>query len=204
MFRHSISSSNRDNLKTEYRKSLKPNTQTYLGKRCIIMIIPITNSSVEVVIRNPVSNVNMVINSDFNIDKKEPSHSSNCKFLNSIINKKSSTEIEFNNEIHKVDIPITKPQEKFFNKINSLGSSRSRSSSSNQSEDLGKKLSENFVFQQLLSLITEQDFYFQNLVNVPQLDDHISTLDTTPVYYTFNCGIIYIPSKSNISLKISR
>ena len=55
----------------------------------------------------------------------------------------------------------------------------------------------NIIFQQLLNLISEQDFKFQAIENTYQIEDYIKSLDNTPVYLTFNCGVIYIPNKSN-------
>lgn len=54
----------------------------------------------------------------------------------------------------------------------------------------------NIIFQQLLNLISEQDFKFQAIENTYQIEDYIKSLDNTPVYLTFNCGIVYIPNKS--------
>jgi len=179
------------------------------------MIIPINESSVEIIIRNPISNVNMVIQSDFSSDNhSQLSKSGNLKFLNSLINKKSIKTVDidfnnFNNQAHKLNIPITNTQEKFFHKINKSNSNRtsfigtvgdtnpkSKSTQNVLRPVFEAIIAENFVFQQLLSLITEKDFYFENLLDTSQVEDFINTLDTTPVYYTFNCGIIYIPSKS--------
>lgn len=56
--------------------------------------------------------------------------------------------------------------------------------------------SSNLVFEQLITLISEKDFKFYMLENNKQIEDYIKSLDNTPVYYTYNCGIIFIPPKS--------
>jgi hypothetical protein len=56
-------------------------------------------------------------------------------------------------------------------------------------------LHSNVIFQQLINLISGQDFKFYLLENTHQIEDYIKSLDNTPVYYTFNCGIIYVPFK---------
>lgn len=48
----------------------------------------------------------------------------------------------------------------------------------------------------MLFLITEQDFKFKQIENKASLDDYIKNLDNTPVYVTYNCGVLYIPNKS--------
>lgn len=50
----------------------------------------------------------------------------------------------------------------------------------------------------MLYLITEQDFKFKQIENKSSLDDYIKNLDNTPVYITYNCGVLYIPNKSKI------
>jgi hypothetical protein len=54
----------------------------------------------------------------------------------------------------------------------------------------------------MLYLITEQDFKFKQIENKASLDDYIKNLDNTPVYITYNCGVLYIPNKSKNYLKI--
>jgi hypothetical protein len=56
-------------------------------------------------------------------------------------------------------------------------------------------LHSNVIFQQLINLISGQDFKFYPLENTHQIEDYIKSLDNTPVYYTFNCGVIYVPYK---------
>lgn len=55
----------------------------------------------------------------------------------------------------------------------------------------------NIIFKHMLYLITEQDFKFKHIENKALLDDYIKNLDNTPVYITYNCGVLYIPNKSN-------
>lgn len=55
----------------------------------------------------------------------------------------------------------------------------------------------NIIMQHLTNLLCEQDFKFQLLEPNTHLEDYIKSLDNTPVYHTFNTGVIYVPSKSN-------
>lgn len=61
----------------------------------------------------------------------------------------------------------------------------------------------NIIFQQVSNMISEQDIKFQLLENNSQLESYLKSLDNTPVYYTFNCGVIYVPYKSKIFISIS-
>lgn len=58
----------------------------------------------------------------------------------------------------------------------------------------------NVIFKHMLYLITEQEFKFKHIENKLLLDDYIKNLDNTPVYITYNCGILYIPNKGNYFL----
>jgi hypothetical protein len=65
-----------------------------------------------------------------------------------------------------------------------------------QPNNLNRLIHSNIIFQQLLNLISEQDFKFHHIENVSQIEDYIKSLDNTPVYYTYNCGVIYVPYQS--------
>jgi hypothetical protein len=58
------------------------------------------------------------------------------------------------------------------------------------------------VLHQFLNIFSEYENPFQVLENPAQITDYIKCLDNTPVYFTFNCGILYIPTKSISILKI--
>ena len=61
----------------------------------------------------------------------------------------------------------------------------------------------NIIFKHLLYLITEQEYKFKYIENKMVLDSYIKHLDSTPVYLTYNCGILYIPNKSKYILFIN-
>jgi len=68
------------------------------------------------------------------------------------------------------------------------------SSPRNLIQDLAEN---NIIFKHMLYLITEQDYKFKQIENKTSLDEYIKNLDNTPVYVTYNCGVLYIPNKSN-------
>ena len=59
----------------------------------------------------------------------------------------------------------------------------------------------NLVLHQFLNIFSDYDSSFHVIENSSQITDFIKCLDSTPVYFTFNCGILYIPNKSISILK---
>ena len=60
----------------------------------------------------------------------------------------------------------------------------------------------NLVLHQFLNIFSDYESSFQVVDNPLQLTDYIKCLDSTPVYFTFNCGVLYIPNKSKIWLNL--
>jgi hypothetical protein len=268
------SKTNRDNIKAEFRSKIPPHAQVYLGKHSVIMLIPINKTSSEVIIRNPISNINITVHSnlenkneidetdDINILSNQIRGFSNEKVnskFNSIdinnknpnplevstINQKSANSIisEFpanNEEINKKVIETQSDSNCFnINDYHSLNKIAEKGLNINEIRDI-KNINNcsahnvtnslninsfpvensslylnsfqhdnqiflkdiinnsNIIFQQITNLLCEQDIKFQILENNNQIEDSIMNLDSTPVYYTFTCGIIYVPIKSKL------
>jgi len=279
------SKTNRDNIKSEYRNKIPLFSQIYIGKQNIIMIIPLDARTMEVLIRNPIANINMTITSEIdNIDQKDSN--SQVIMLNDIINNKNyfrdadkmKSELNnrndnFNND-NEYESPFKKKRKKSdamnYSEVDeeneSIESSLIKSGSKYPEVDDTSEHQENYklfqmqksanivgkppslldnlsvstiykqnsaiinttnlqnattndlspkndvrnlltvhtinntniIFLQILNMISEQDTKLQLLENNSQLERYIQNLDNTPVYYTFNCGVIYIPNKSNL------
>ncbi len=80
-----------------------------------------------------------------------------------------------------------------------IQNSNSNFSNSYIRPNLIQNLSENnIIFKHMMYLISEQDYKFKQIHNKNDLEDYIKNLDNTPVYITYNCGILYVPNKGKI------
>ena len=53
------------------------------------------------------------------------------------------------------------------------------------------------VLHQFHNIFSDYESSFKILENPNQITDFIKCLDSTPVYFTYNCGVLYISNKSN-------
>jgi hypothetical protein len=133
------------------------------------------------------------LNSEINHNSPENYEDDEKELISSIKQKK----ISFDSTEVQNDSLITIPVRKVYSP--DAHSSRNLEELNKKTEGLRTISHSNIIFQQLLSLISEQDINFQMIDNVHQIEDYIKSLDNTPVYLTFNCGVIYIPNKNKIS-----
>ncbi len=84
-----------------------------------------------------------------------------------------------------------------FNYFN-LNDSNKNSNKKLSSEIIHNLSDNNIIFKHMMYLITEQDYKFKQIEKKSSLDDYIKNLDNTPVYITYNCGVLYIPNKSKV------
>jgi hypothetical protein len=237
---------------SEYRSKIPENSQIYLGRHSVIMIVPIDKSTAQLIVRNSISNLSMTVNnyldstnnyndeqevidilsSEINKSRREsyemtPNHMTRFSRLsnNSLMKEKkleesddyslksmklsfsekdlrdTSREVkEDNNDYIKRPL-IRNPSPDLIKNSKSAQHSPERIDDNLNSETSLKEIkminNSNIIMQHLTNLLCEQDFRFQLLEPNAHLEDYIQSLDNTPVYHTFNCGVIYVPNKSN-------
>lgn len=274
------SKTNRDNILSEFKSRIPFYSQIYLGKQSIIMIVPVDSTTSHILVRNPISNLLMTVNT--NLDQILNEDLDTVDILTKIINKKQDKKYTYDslspsakavNKELLFQTPKQKPGHKFSNSsmnINEISISEEseefslrnvslifsdlkqkpiremspkikckdfylKGNSNNIIPELYKSNSDtnviysgvnngefkkegslhndyiqnltsgkypfsyinnsNIILQQLTNLLGESDFKFQMIENSTLFEDYIKSIDNTPVYFTYNCGIIYIPTK---------
>ena len=152
----------------------------------------------EVIIRNTISNTNFII--EYNLDMNLPKEANDShKFLEELINfdsqqkdsnnaNKDRSNIQKENDVILIDDNLTSTEIPNTNFSNSY-----------INPDFINHLSNNnIIFKHMMYLITEQDYKFKPIHNKNILEDYIKNLDSTPVYITYNCGILYVPNKGKL------
>jgi hypothetical protein len=117
------------------------------------------------------------------ITKKITINQDSKKYNNSNHSNHSSNSSNSNCKNFKKEIKQINTTEKNFNRSNSICYS----------------LLNNVIFKQVISLLTEEDNLFSEVVtNKAQIQDYLHSLDNTSVYFLFNVSVIFFPNKSKI------